>query len=456
MSLFRTALPYLLVGYFLWRARTQRVFVLGIPFLMFMGASLFFDDAKLFYTPGSWDRNLHLFLWLFFAWFVVVKLDNLLAGRVMNEAYHVQNRYTVIELPMLILLLILIFNFVRNIVEYHDFFATAEEAISPLGLFLGYVMIKGVFANSKQSDIIDFLDAIVVVHTLAAALYLLHQGLQISIFKQAEYYQRTFRGEEITRTFWFMPVLLPSAILYTLAKKKHSIVTMGILIINGAALFITYTRSLIVITFRLALLMYFIEGLKEKRIGKVLRRYLVLAASAVVFTWVFVTLFPVQTQFFIQRARPLFEGAPTSEKSNRLIVRLYDAQSVLRRVDESDRFLGVGFPNDRQHPEVFWMKRTTADSVWTGAVFHFGVVGAILFLILYLSFASRAYQLYMRTSGSGEYLALAGFLVVVALFFEGFVSWTFMRPDKGFFAFWYFALVAVESNRYRFGGGTAS
>ena len=55
MSLVRYALPSLLLLYFLWRALRQRVFLLGIPFLMFMSYSIFFARRRSTSSrPSSW------------------------------------------------------------------------------------------------------------------------------------------------------------------------------------------------------------------------------------------------------------------------------------------------------------------------------------------------------------------------------------------------------------------
>ena len=48
MNLVRFALPSLLVLYFVWRSLRQRVFLLGIPLLMHMYFSVFFENLKPF------------------------------------------------------------------------------------------------------------------------------------------------------------------------------------------------------------------------------------------------------------------------------------------------------------------------------------------------------------------------------------------------------------------------
>ena len=48
----RLLLPSRLLLYFLWRSLRQRVFLLGLPFLMDMYYSVFFDRLKPFWMPS--------------------------------------------------------------------------------------------------------------------------------------------------------------------------------------------------------------------------------------------------------------------------------------------------------------------------------------------------------------------------------------------------------------------
>src|SRR6185437_11901516 len=67
MGLVRHILPYLLVLFFLYKANKQPLYLLGIPFLMFMSNSIFFENAKPFQIPGSLYSQL-MFIWMILLW----------------------------------------------------------------------------------------------------------------------------------------------------------------------------------------------------------------------------------------------------------------------------------------------------------------------------------------------------------------------------------------------------
>ena len=68
MGLLRLAVPAALLLWFLWKARTNRLCLLGIPVLMVMGQSVFFDNMKVFWRPGRLDATTLTMAWLFVVW----------------------------------------------------------------------------------------------------------------------------------------------------------------------------------------------------------------------------------------------------------------------------------------------------------------------------------------------------------------------------------------------------
>ena len=68
MDVVRVLLPLALAAYFLWRARTNRLFLLGIPFLQMMRYSVFFENARPFWTPGRLGPLGAMMLWLLITW----------------------------------------------------------------------------------------------------------------------------------------------------------------------------------------------------------------------------------------------------------------------------------------------------------------------------------------------------------------------------------------------------
>ena len=57
MNTVRVVLPTALLLYFLWRSMQQRVFLLGLPFLMDMYYSVFFERLRPFWVPAVVERQ---------------------------------------------------------------------------------------------------------------------------------------------------------------------------------------------------------------------------------------------------------------------------------------------------------------------------------------------------------------------------------------------------------------
>src|SRR5450759_3655172 len=71
VSLFTKLLPYLLLFYFLARSVKNPIHLLGIPFLMFFGYSIFFENVKIFAVPGRFSFDIRFTSWLIIFWIVL-------------------------------------------------------------------------------------------------------------------------------------------------------------------------------------------------------------------------------------------------------------------------------------------------------------------------------------------------------------------------------------------------
>src|SRR5665647_1193923 len=69
IELIRLVLPYLLALFYVVKGTKEPLYFLGIPFLMFMSDSIFFENAKFFQSPGSIDYAL-MFIWLLGLWII--------------------------------------------------------------------------------------------------------------------------------------------------------------------------------------------------------------------------------------------------------------------------------------------------------------------------------------------------------------------------------------------------
>ena len=96
------------------------------------------------------------------------------------------------------------------------------------------------------------------------------------------------------------------------------------------------------------------------------------------------------------------------------------------------------------------MRVATWDLVWTGVVFRWGIIGFIMFIILYVTSILKAFHLFMERDGVISKLALLLLLIIVSKLIESFVSSTFLADNQYAMGLWYLgmlsALLIVDKN----------
>jgi hypothetical protein len=81
--------------------------------------------------------------------------------------------------------------------------------------------------------------------------------------------------------------------------------------------------------------------------------------------------------------------------------------------------------------------------VWTGVIFRWGLIGAILFAMLYIISIIRALNSYFNSEGILSNLALLFLLYIISQTIEGFVSGTFLSEHGFTIGLWYFAMLSA-------------
>ena len=71
ISLLSKILPYLLLLYFLIRSLGKPIYLLGIPFLMFLRYCIFFENVKIFAVPGRFSADFLFAIWLIIFWIIL-------------------------------------------------------------------------------------------------------------------------------------------------------------------------------------------------------------------------------------------------------------------------------------------------------------------------------------------------------------------------------------------------
>jgi hypothetical protein len=435
---FRLVFPYMLVLYFVIKGIKEPLYFLGIPFLMFMSESIFFEGAKLFRMPGSISYSLML------VWLIILRISSIfIQNNNEDEQYSRNSGLNGIDFCIIGLILITTFGLVMTMINFKLLTDVLKEFVTLISLFVSYFIIKNWTSNNKPELWVNFLFSLVVVNSIASLFYVLHQGMHLNIYKIEELSTEVFQNEEITRNFYFMPQFLPFSIAFLLVfKEKTSFIFYALITINLLAVFISYTRSAIINAGLIFLLYFLFLGLKKGTMGLVVKNVLLFALSALLVFFVLSKVLPSNTNYFVRRFSELSETSPTSGPNN-MEYRFLMTSIIISHMEEDKRILGEGPLTQNQLPLVTQMRQATSDMVWCGVIFRWGFVGLMLFILLYLISGVKAFIYFMRSEGLLADLGLFFLLYIISQMIESFFSWTFMSGHGFATGLWYLAMLSA-------------
>jgi O-antigen ligase len=444
----RLAIPALLVLFFVWRSLNERVFLLGIPFLMYMADAVFLDRVKIFWIPGRLEPADPMMLWLVIVW--VVYFDLLLPRRAGREPRRLfgPRPSTPEEIVLGGLLAYSALEVVLTILRFGSVGSALGEAKGFIYLFAGYFLLRGILYHAGRTQTVHFLAALVGVNTLAALLFVAHQGLRLPIYDATEYQTITFMGQQLTRSFYFMPGFLILATAFSIAQKRWTVWWVAVFVITFAALWISYTRSLLVIAVVEVVVILGVRLLKAREAGLAVRRALAIGGIVVLFAVAALAVLPVQSQYLLSRIGMATASGSVTDDANlqnreRKMERVYDW------IGDESHALGQGFASPAQHAPAGSIEWMAADLIWVPVLYRLGLVGLALVAALFATYVWRALSLGITGTGDAEFLGLVFLGTLVGVFLEGFVSWTLLNPERYPMALWLFALVAAEACRRR-------
>ena len=449
MNLIRFALPAILLLFFAARSFRQRVFLLGIPFLMFMSDSVFFQNAQIFWVPGRFSPSTHLMIWLVIVW--LLYFDLLLPvwrrsrprAAPFGPALSPPEELVIAGIAGLAVLEVFL-----SWLRFGELAQVIVQAKGFIYLFVGYFLLRAILCSASRRDTLDFVKALVVVNTAAAGLFILHQGLQLPIYEATEYQTVTFMGQRLTRSFYFMPPFLILSLAYMFARRTWTVFWGGAMIVTLGALWVSYTRSLLIIALVVLLLVLGVRLVKRAQAGLAIRRAVVILGIGVAFVGIAFTALPVQSAYFASRI-----GEATATGSLTGDANLQNRQEKLERVYDwlgpVGPWVGQGFGPPAQDPQAGEIRLMSSDLVWVPILYRLGLVGVLLVVLMYGMAALRALRMTLSGDGDAEFLALVLLGVLVGTLLEGFVSWTFLNPARYPMGLWVFALLAAETWRRR-------
>jgi hypothetical protein len=443
MTLAKMAVAALLLAWFVWKARQNRLFLLGLPVLMVMGESVFFDLMRPFWTPGRLESQTHIMIWLTIVWGVIVFRRGGSGGRVSPFG---PGRLLPEEVPLLILAAIVGAHVLGAAAPYGDIGGALTTAADLIYLLAGYVLVRGIVSRFSREQVIEFLTAVVLANTLAAALYVMHQGLGFKIYTGGEYFTTTFGGAEITRTFHFAPMFTLLALGFVLARSAWTPRWLAVLAVTVSSVLVSYTRTLLIAVAVALVLAIFVRELKNGDAGRLLRRSLVVLVSLALVFAVFSVALPAQSAYVVSRMSEFATAGGLGDIGN-WEVRQFKYGTIADYVTRSDVFFGIGFPPAGSNPVDGLVYRYSADMAWIPIVYYTGYVGLALVGLALFGFVLRALRMAMLGSEERRYLGLTYFIVIVLTTLVSFTAWTFMQPQIAPMGLWFFAFVAAEALR---------
>ncbi|MEO9147291.1 MAG: O-antigen ligase family protein, partial [Ginsengibacter sp.] len=319
------------------------------------------------------------------------------------------------------LITISLFDFARTFInnEVPEIFQEFAQLIS---LFLGYFIIKNWISHNKTELVIKFLFSLVIINSIASILFILHQGLNLRIYLEEEYLKESFEGVEISRSFYFMPQFLFFSITFLLVfKEKYPLLYRPLLIINLLAVFITYTRSYVIIIALIFLLYFLLMGIKKGKIGLIFKNIFLYSLLALFGIFILSKIFPVKSKYFMDRFTELSTPSTTQDPNN-LQYRFMRTGNIISSMGTDKKIFGMGPVTANQYSSYAEMGFATSDMVWAGVIFRWGFAGLALFILLYIFSLIYTFRFFMRSDGILSYLALFLFIYIFSQIVESFVS----------------------------------
>jgi len=445
VGLLRLAIPAALLLWFLWKARSNALFLLGIPVLMVMRGSVFFENMAPFWKPGRFDPVTLLMIWLVLVWAVTVarrsgsdgtQVTLFGAGRILPE-----------ELPLIGIAVLIGVHTLGAFASSGDLATAATQAAAVFYLVLGYALVRGIASRATRAETEEFLAAVVIANTVACGLFVLHQGLHLPIYLGQANITYHSGGQTISRATTFSPVLNLLALGFVLAKRRWTPGWMAVLAITLLAILVSLTRTLLLAAVLGLVIAVVARELTRPDFNRFARRVgAIVAASAIVVVG-FSRLTPAYWSYLLKRLTEFTSAAGQGAQVQNWEVRAVHWDAVVRVVARIDLLFGAGFARPGSvtvNPDYYnW----TSDMTWVPIIYMLGIAGLILFGLLLAGFMARALTLSMRQPELRRELCLAYFITLALTVVMGFQMWTFMQPSDYPMGLWIFAFIAVEALR---------
>lgn len=440
-------LPAGLAAYFLYQAIRRPIFLLGIPFLQVMARSVFFWDLRPFRMPVALGTNGVVLMWMVAAWLWCVFHPTADVAAHASASDRRSRRLLPEEYLLVALAVLILAKVLWGGIAYSDTSVVLGQ-FAPWGLLLGgYFFVRGAVRRSSTEDVAALVTAVAVASGIASVLFIIHQGLGVTIYDIPAYQVITFQGQKLTRTYWFMsPFLLMTlgvgaALVMSRVKGSLRVGAVALVVVSLVAVMVSYTRNYVLSAAVVIVALVILRWIKEPSLGILFRRSSLAVIVLGLAVAVMVIAMPGPTNFLMQRLASLTQVSTVTGDQNYL-VRQSDLRTVTATTYRDNWLAGApfGVADDMAAKVDEW----TPDSMWVGVLYWTGYAGVVIVGLLFALYGWRACRLFMDGSGSAEFLAAVLFAAIVALFVNSLSGWGFLDQSVYAMGFWLFAFVAGE------------
>ena len=222
----------------------------------------------------------------------------------------------------------------------------------------------------------------VIANTVAATMYVLHQGFHLPVYLGSEYYTTVVAGQEITRTFTFMPQFSLLALAFVLARRQWDLKWLVVLGITLLAIMVSYTRALLIAAVVGIVVAVLVREFSRPDAGRLRASRCSRSRSAS--SWSpsgSASCDPSSSRISsAASATSPRRTAPATSRTGRSA----EASSMRCRSSspKQDLWLGLGYPEAGSNPIEPFLYLWSSDSTWVPIVYAFGLLGLVLFAAL--------------------------------------------------------------------------
>lgn len=420
------------------------IYLLGIPFLMFMGRAIFFDRVaanwqKLTGMNGIWAMVFVLLL----VWFVNV----IWHGKRSQASQQPFSFFGSLkpfkgEIPIIVLFVLWLSNASSNIIRFSDISDVLIASFDASSIFLGYVLVRGIVANADLMDIIGFIKSLCIITAVSAFLFFLHQGLNINIYGNILNVS-SFGGGIVSRNTWYFPPLIYLLFSYGLVSRKWNIYITLTWVLALLSYVFSYTRTYIIGSLFLIFFSYIIKSLRFQSV-KYIGKLLIVLAGIFLGGCLTYLLLPVQSTYMADR---LYHGfAPLGNGPNNLVVRWKWISNTWEMISPNF-LLGIGSPGIINFSNQFWTDRWVWDSWVVMALQYWGITGIALIIVSFYFGIRLSLKYFFSGDRKLQFFGLLFILILTAVLIEGIFGPVFMEPYKYPLGFWYFAFLYGNASK---------